>query len=155
MTKPTINRRGFLKLAGASAATTAILTGCGPASRHVTREPYADMPEYNYNGESTFYATTCQECAAGCGLIVRTFQGRAIKVEGNPYHPVNLGKTCGRGQAAIQGLYNPDRVPYPVKQNSKSELSTTPPSGNALADLRSSLTSRRQFLRCTADRCRI
>ena len=116
MTKPKISRRDFLKLAGAGAATSAALTGCGPASRYVTREPYAEMPEYTYNGKSTFYATTCTECAAGCGLVVRTMQGRAIKAEGNPLHPVSQGKTCARGQATLHGLYNPDRVLFPVDQ---------------------------------------
>ncbi|HSK66558.1 MAG TPA: molybdopterin-dependent oxidoreductase [Anaerolineales bacterium] len=110
-----ISRRGFLKLASVGAATTAVLTGCGPASRYVQREPYSRMPEYTYNGLSTYYATTCRECAAGCGIIVRTFQGRALKVEGNPNHPVNRGKTCPRGQIALQGLYNPDRVQGPVR----------------------------------------
>ena len=110
-----ISRREFLKLAGAGAATTAVLTGCGPASRYVKREPYSRMPEYTYNGLSTYYATTCRECAAGCGLIVRTFQGRALKVEGNPQHPVSRGKTCPRGQVTLQGLYNPDRVQGPIQ----------------------------------------
>ena len=112
-----ISRRGFLKLASVGAATTAVLTGCGPASRYVQREPYSRMPEYTYNGLSTYYATTCRECAAGCGIIVRTYQGRALKVEGNPNHPVNRGKTCPRGQIALQGLYNPDRVQGPVRHN--------------------------------------
>lgn len=107
------SRRDFLKLAGLGAATTAILTGCGPASRYVKREPYQQMPEYNSVGQSTYYATTCRECAAGCGLVVRTYQGRAIKTEGNANHPLNLGKTCARGQATLQGLYNPDRVQAP------------------------------------------
>ena len=110
-----ISRRDFLKLATAGAATTAVLTGCGPASRYIKREPYTEMPEYTYNGLSTYYATTCRECAAGCGLIVRTMQGRAIKVEGNPNHPVNLGKTCPRGQITLQGLYNPNRVRGPLR----------------------------------------
>jgi len=110
-----ISRRDFLKLASVGAATTAVLTGCGPASRYVQREPYTKMPEYTYNGLSTYYATTCRACAAGCGLIVRTMQGRALKVEGNPNHPVNLGKTCSRGQTSLQGLYNPDRVQGPIK----------------------------------------
>lgn len=114
MSRP-ISRRDFLKLAGASAATTAALTGCGPASRYVRREPYTKMPEYNYNGLSTYYATTCRECSAGCGLVVRTMQGRALKVEGNKNNPVNLGKTCARGQVTLQGLYNPDRVQNPGK----------------------------------------
>jgi anaerobic selenocysteine-containing dehydrogenase len=110
-----ISRRDFLKLASAGAATTAVLTGCGPASRYVQREPYTKMPEYTYNGLSTYYATTCRECAAGCGLIVRTMQGRALKVEGNPEHPLNRGKTCSRGQVTVEGLYNPNRVQGPIQ----------------------------------------
>src|SRR5574339_1186608 len=110
-----ISRRDFLKLASVGAATTAVLTGCGPASRYVKREPYSKMPEYTYNGWSTYDATTCRECAAGCGLIVRTMQGRALKVEGNPNHPVNLGKTCAQGQTTLEGLYNPNRVRGPIK----------------------------------------
>jgi anaerobic selenocysteine-containing dehydrogenase len=112
------SRRDFLKLAGLGAATTAVLTGCGPASRYVKREPYMEMPEYTATGQSTYYATTCRECAAGCGLVVRTHQGRAIKTEGNANHPLNLGKTCARGQASLQGLYNPDRVTDPIKAGS-------------------------------------
>jgi anaerobic selenocysteine-containing dehydrogenase len=112
------SRRDFLKLTGVGAATTAVLTGCGPASRYTKREPYMQMPEYTYNGHSTYYATTCRECAAGCGLIVRTSQGRAIKTEGNANNPLNLGKTCARGQATLHGLYNPDRVTDPMKGGS-------------------------------------
>jgi anaerobic selenocysteine-containing dehydrogenase len=110
-----ISRRDFLKLASVGAATSAVLTGCGPASRYVQREPYTKMPEYTYNGLSTYYATTCRECAAGCGLIVRTMQGRALKVEGNPEHPLNRGKTCSRGQVTVEGLYNPNRVRGPIQ----------------------------------------
>lgn len=118
----TISRRDFLKLASAGAATTAVLTGCGPASRFVKREPYTKMPEYSYNGLSTYYATTCRECSAGCGLVVRTMQGRALKVEGNKNNPVNLGKTCARGQVTLHGLYNPDRVQGPGKHTRGSAV---------------------------------
>lgn len=111
-----LSRRDFLKVTGAGIAA-AILTGCGPLSRAVKREPYALMPEYNYNGLSTYYATTCRECPAGCGTVVRTMQGRAIKIEGNQNHPVSLGKTCARGQTALEGLYNPDRIQYPARQS--------------------------------------
>jgi anaerobic selenocysteine-containing dehydrogenase len=116
------SRRDFIKLAGVGAATTAFLTGCGKAARDVRREPYMKMPEYNYNGQSTFYATTCRECAAGCGLVVRTMQGRAIKVEGNPNNPLNLGKTCARGQTTLQGLYNPNRVRGPIQHTRGERL---------------------------------
>ncbi len=121
-----LTRRDFLKIAGAGAAFTAILTGCGPASRYMVREPYTQMPEYTYNGQSTFYATTCRECPAGCGIVVRTHQGRAIKIEGNKSHPVNLGKTCARGQVALQGLYNPDRVQESIRQNGRGSGNYTP-----------------------------
>lgn len=114
-----ISRRDFLKLAGMGTATGAVLSGCGPASRYVVREPYTQMPEYTFNGQSTFFATTCRECPAGCGLVVRTYQGRAIKTEGNPVHPVNRGKTCPRGQTTLQGLYNPDRMTGPVSQSER------------------------------------
>lgn len=114
MTKK-LSRRDFLKLAAIGGGATAALTGCGPASRYVVRTPYTQMPEYTYNGQSTYYATACRECPAGCGLVVRTHQGRALKVEGNQNHPVNQGKTCSRAQAAIQGLYNPDRISGPAK----------------------------------------
>ncbi len=115
MTKK-LSRRDFLKLTGVSAAAAAVLTGCGPASRYVTRRPYQDMPEYNQTGASTYFATTCMECPAGCGLILRTQEGRAIKAEGNPNHPLNRGKICPRGLTAVQGLYNPDRVQFPTRQ---------------------------------------
>ena len=84
-----------------------------------------EMPEYTYNGQSTYYATTCRECAAGCGLVVRTSQGRAIKTEGNANNPLNLGKTCARGQATLHGLYNPDRVTDPIKRTRGSASATT------------------------------
>lgn len=112
MTKK-FTRREFFKLTGVGAAT-AVLTGCGPMSRYVVRRPYTDMPEYNQTGVSTYYATTCRECPAGCGLIVRTMEGRAIKAEGNPNQPVNRGKICSRGLTAVQGLYNPDRIKGPL-----------------------------------------
>ncbi len=112
----TLSRRDFLKLATLGSAAAAALTGCGTAARYVKRQPYSDMPEYTLPGQSTFYATTCQDCAAGCGLIVRTVEGRALKVEGNPNHPVSRGRTCARAQAALQGLYNPDRVIGPQMQ---------------------------------------
>ncbi len=118
-----MSRREFIKTAGIGVAGAAVLTGCGPLSRYVVREPYTRMPEYTYNGQSTYYATTCRECPAGCGLVVRTEQGRALKVEGNNANPINQGKTCSRGQVALQGLYNPDRIQNPVRQEGRGSQS--------------------------------
>ncbi len=108
-----ISRRDFLKLTAMGAAATAVMTGCGPMSRYVVRRPYTQMPEYNQTGQSTYYASTCRECPAGCGIIVRTREGRAITIAGNPEHPVNRGRLCARGLTAQQGLYNPDRIRGP------------------------------------------
>lgn len=104
-----ISRRDFLKISGVGAAISAVVTGCGPVSRYIVRQPYAHMPEYNQTGLSTYYASACRECPAGCGIIVRTKEGRALTIEGNPQHPVNHGKLCARGITVQQGLYNPDR----------------------------------------------
>jgi anaerobic selenocysteine-containing dehydrogenase len=40
-------------------------------------------------------------CPPGCGTVVRTMNGRALKIEGNPEHPLNRGKLCARGQAGL------------------------------------------------------
>ena len=119
------SRRDFLKLSGAGIAAGALLTGCGPLSRYVTRAPYSHMPEYSYNGISTYYASTCRECPAGCGTVIRTMQGRALKIEGNKNHPVSLGKTCARGQTALQGLYNPDRIQFPASRSRRATPALT------------------------------
>ena len=67
-------------------------------------------------GVATWYASVCGECPNGCGTRVRTREGRAIKIEGNPEHPGNQGALCTRGQAALQGLYNPDRFRGPQRR---------------------------------------
>jgi len=115
-----VRRRDFLKVLGAAgAATTAI--GCSQ-ERVEKLIPYLVSPDDTVPGVSTYYATTCRECAAGCGVIAETRDGRTIKLEGNPAHPLNHGALCARGQAALQGLYNPDRYRSPmVKRNGRHE----------------------------------
>jgi len=107
-----VKRREFLKVLGAGTAATTML-GC--TSEKVERLiPYLVSPDQTVPGVSTYYATTCRECSAGCGVIAETRDGRTIKLEGNPEHPVNRGALCARGQAALQGLYNPDRYRGPM-----------------------------------------
>jgi anaerobic selenocysteine-containing dehydrogenase len=108
-----LNRRHFLKLAGLTAAAST-LPGC---EREVGRlVPYVLPDDEIVPGVADWYASTCRECSAGCGIIVRVMEGRAKKIEGNPDHPVNRGKVCVRGQAALQGLYNPDRLGGPLSR---------------------------------------
>jgi molybdopterin-containing oxidoreductase family iron-sulfur binding subunit len=67
-------------------------------------------------GQPLWYATTCRECPAGCGMLAKNREGRVIKLEGNPAHPINQGALCMRGQAALQGLYDPDRLQVPLRK---------------------------------------
>ncbi|HET7498216.1 MAG TPA: 4Fe-4S dicluster domain-containing protein, partial [Candidatus Eisenbacteria bacterium] len=105
------SRREFLKLAGAGAAFLA--AGCArkPVEKIL---PYGKAPEDMQPGNPVYYASTCGECPAGCGLLVKTREGRPIKLEGNPDHPANRGALCARGQASVINLYDPDRLRGPV-----------------------------------------
>ena len=110
----TVGRRTFLKVLG-SAGPAAAVVACSPVPPERII-PYVVPPEDVVPGVATWYATVCGECPAGCGMIVRTREGRAVKVEGNPDHPVNRGTLCIRGQASLQGLYNPDRFTGPRRR---------------------------------------
>ncbi|MGK2962745.1 MAG: molybdopterin-dependent oxidoreductase, partial [Gemmatimonadaceae bacterium] len=87
--------------------------------------PYLVSPDETVPGVSTFYSTTCRECSAACGIVAETRDGRAIKLEGNPEHPLNRGALCARGQSALQGLYNPDRYRGPmIRRSGRLERAT-------------------------------
>src|SRR2546423_543952 len=122
--RPTgVRRSEFLKVLGGGAAATTML-GC--ASEKVEKLiPYFVSPDQTVPGVSDYYATTCRECSAGCGVIAETRDGRTIKLEGNPEHPVNRGALCARGQAALQGLYNPDRYRGPMERKKGDLQSVT------------------------------
>src|ERR1044071_1948864 len=111
--QPAMNRRRFLTVLGVTGAGTAALSGCstGKVEKLI---PYLVQSEDQVPGVPTWYASTCTECGAGCGLFVKTREARAIKLEGNPAHPVNAGPLCHRGQAGLQGLYNPGRQKGPM-----------------------------------------
>lgn len=111
-----IKRRDFLKVLGVGGAG-ATLTGC--STEQVERLiPYVVPPEDITPGVATWYTTVCDGCSAQCGMWVRTREGRAVKVEGNPKHPVSGGALCSRGHATLQHLYNPDRYTGPmVREN--------------------------------------
>lgn len=65
----------------------------------------------------TIVKTTCQLwCGAGCGLLVHLRDGRPVKIEGDPDHPVNRGALCSNGQAALEYLNSPYRLQYPLKR---------------------------------------
>ena len=120
-----MNRRRFLTVLGATGGSAAALDAC-----RVTPEPKQKLvpfliaPEDQVPGIATWYATTCRECAAGCGVHAKVREGRVIKLEGNPESPINHGHLCARGQAALEGLYNPDRLTDPLARNAQGQLET-------------------------------
>ena len=111
-----VSRRDLLK----TTVTGAALHAAGVTQAAVNKLiPYVTPPEKIEPGEWVTYATTCRECPAGCGMHVLCRDGRALKAEGNPNHPVNMGGLCPRGQSSVQGLYHPDRLKKPYNNRSK------------------------------------
>jgi anaerobic selenocysteine-containing dehydrogenase/Fe-S-cluster-containing dehydrogenase component len=106
-----MKRRTFLKIAGMSGFSIAAGCDSRPAKNLFSQ---VHAPEDQVTGMPTWYASTCRECPAGCGVLAKNEGGRVIKVEGNPLHPINRGKLCMRGQAALQGIFNPDRIKTPL-----------------------------------------
>lgn len=110
------DRRSFLKLAGFAFAGT-VMAGC---ERPVLEKaiPYLIKPEEITPGGAYWYASTCHGCAAGCGVLVKNRDGRPIKVEGNPVHPLSGGGLCVVGQATVLGVYDSQRLAGPVLKDS-------------------------------------
>ena len=107
----TMSRKQFLALLTASAAFAA--TGCNNYHDRGEIVPYSKKPEEVTPGVANYYASTCNGCAQSCGILIKTREGRPIKIDGNPDHQINLGKICSTGQASVLNLYNPYRLRGP------------------------------------------
>ena len=109
-----MKRREFIILTGVGATSAGVLSACGhPENRLIP----ALIPDDEYvPGIDYWKASACSMCDAGCGIIVRTREHKASKIEGNPLHPINRGALCARGQAGLQLLYNPDRIRGPMRR---------------------------------------
>lgn len=110
--KSLISRRQFISFLTASAALTA--AGCSNYKDKGNIVPYNKKPEEITVGVPNYYASTCTGCAENCGTLIKTREGRPIKIDGNPDNPVNKGKICSRGHAGIINLYDPDRIKEPL-----------------------------------------
>lgn len=109
-----VNRRRFLGFAAGAAAGSALGVPAGRTLGDFLQA--ADPAVYPPRGPETFVLSVCNLCPGGCGVRVRRIGERAVKIDGNPFHPVNGGRLCPRGQAALQGLYHPDRLAGPMRR---------------------------------------
>src|SRR3569833_4307100 len=107
-----INRRDFLKIMGWGGAGASLAGSDMPSTRTLEEgqeevTAYLLPEEYVIPGIAVFYASTCQQCPAGCATHNRVREGRVLKVEGYPESSLNYGKVCQMGQAGLLLLFFP------------------------------------------------
>ncbi len=110
----TISRRDFLKISGAAAVTVGV--GAKALNTFARLPATAAPPTAAVAAAGKYVASACIQCPAGCGILVRVVDGRAVKIEGNPVSLNNMGKICPKGQAGLQFLYDPDRIKGPMRR---------------------------------------
>ncbi|HEY2785668.1 MAG TPA: TAT-variant-translocated molybdopterin oxidoreductase [Fimbriiglobus sp.] len=106
-----VTRRQFVTLMGASLALAGVV-GCNPSFRPAPARkvvPYVTKPDAITPGVPLFFATTWTLNGYSSGVLVKSLEGRPLKVEGNPSHPGSLGGTDLYTQGSILNLYDPDR----------------------------------------------
>ena len=112
------SRRDFLKLCGFSFAVTA-LASCQTKIRKAV--PYVVAPLEITPGEANYYASTYMSGSDYCSILVKTREGRPIKIEGNPASTVSMGGTSARIQASVLELYDGSRFKGPMKEGMPSD----------------------------------
>ncbi len=105
-----VSRREFLTLMGAS-AMMAGLASCRWPEEVIA--PHAVRPEGRLPGVPVHYATAMELDGVARGLLVTSYDGRPIKIEGNPEHPQECGGAALHAQASILDLYDPARTHVP------------------------------------------
>jgi anaerobic selenocysteine-containing dehydrogenase len=108
-----VSRRAFLKVSAASGAGAALAS---QLPRSVVSAPQETS---RVGADENWVPSVCLQCPGGCGIKVRIVNGRAVKIEGNPEHPINLGRLCPKGHIGLQILYDPDRIKGPMKRLGK------------------------------------
>ncbi|MGF1483079.1 MAG: TAT-variant-translocated molybdopterin oxidoreductase [Opitutales bacterium] len=115
------DRRGFLKLMGASFALAGLgVSGCRRPEKYLV--PYSRAPEHNEQvipGIPNFYATSQPGGLANLPLVVESHENRPTKVEGNPSYAPGGGKTDAWAQASVLDLYDQDRAPFALKSGNQ------------------------------------
>ncbi|MDE3067726.1 MAG: TAT-variant-translocated molybdopterin oxidoreductase [Verrucomicrobiota bacterium] len=105
------NRRHFLKIMAASFAFAGVATlGTGCRRPEEKLEPFGQQPSGYIFGEPQFYATAMPTRTGAVPLVVKSYDGRPVKIEGNAKFPGGNGGTDRYAQASILDLYDPDRA---------------------------------------------
>jgi molybdopterin-containing oxidoreductase family iron-sulfur binding subunit len=108
-----MKRRDFLRVIGVLSGST-FMSSCGSADRSKKLISYILPPEeLVIPGEAYYHPSTCTECPAGCGTLVKARERWPVKLEGIPGHPINDGGLCIRGQSSLTRLYHPERLKKP------------------------------------------
>jgi molybdopterin-containing oxidoreductase family iron-sulfur binding subunit len=112
-------RRGFLKIMSASFALAGLgLAGAGCRRPEENLEPFGKQPADYVFGEPQYFATAMPTRTGAIPLVVKSYEGRPVKVEGNSLYPGSNGSTDRYAQASILNLYDPDRARH-FKQDGK------------------------------------
>lgn len=109
-----LSRREFLVMAASVVGSTTALAGLQRLLQ--TSDPASANIRLITGEEEKIVPGVCLLCPSGCGVLARVSDGRVVKLEGSPMHPINTGSLCPKGQAAPELLYNPDRVPGPLRR---------------------------------------
>jgi MoCo/4Fe-4S cofactor protein with predicted Tat translocation signal len=105
------NRRHFLKIMAASFAFAGLgLAGAGCRRPEEKLEPFGQQPADYVYGEPQYFATAMPTRTGAIPLVVKSYDGRPIKIEGNAKFPGGNGGTDRYAQASILDLYDPDRA---------------------------------------------
>ena len=102
------SRREVMRVMGASMALAG-LSACDYGPPREKALPWVRAPEFSVPGDPRYYASALPFAGYGLPVLVETHEGRPIKVEGNPEHPVSRGRTDLFAQASVLSLYDPER----------------------------------------------
>ncbi|MBP6755658.1 MAG: TAT-variant-translocated molybdopterin oxidoreductase, partial [Bacteroidia bacterium] len=112
------SRRDFLKVMGFSTAAVALAACETPVNKAI---PYVVKPEEVTPGVANFYASTFYDGHDYASILVKTREGRPIKIEGNDLSKVTNGATSARVQSSVLSLYDGSRLTGPL---AKGQLTT-------------------------------
>jgi MoCo/4Fe-4S cofactor protein with predicted Tat translocation signal len=105
------SRRDFLKVMGFSTAAVALAACETPVNKAI---PYVIKPEEVTPGVANFYASTFYDGHDYSAVLVKTREGRPVKIEGNELSKLTHGGTSARIQASVLGLYDGARLTGPL-----------------------------------------